>query len=293
MPGLTHGFVTGSGRQTQRWQRLVRHPALVIGGIIVSMVVLMALLAPALATHDPTKTALARRLEAPGQAGHLLGTDDFGRDVWSRLVFGARISLRVGLESVVIGLGFGLVAGLLAGFYGGSVDMVIGRVLDVILAFPGILLALAIVAALGPSLTSAIVAIGVTAIPRFALVTRGVVLSLREREFVLAARALGAPAGRILWREILPNTLSPVIVVASLSIATAILLEASLSFLGLGVSPPTPTWGSMIADGRAYMDSAPWIAGFSGLFIMVTVLGFNLLGDGLRDALDPRLRPPA
>lgn len=272
------------------WRRLLRHPPLVIGGVIVTAVILMALLAPTLATHDPIKTALTLRLKGPGQAGHLLGTDGFGRDVWSRLVFGARISLWVGLESMAIGLGPGLVAGLLAGFYGGSVDMVIGRVLDVILAFPGILLALAILAALGPGLTSVALAIGVTAIPRFALVIRGVVLSLREREFVLAARALGVPTGRILWREILPNTLSPTIVVASLSIATAILLEASLSFLGLGVSPPIPTWGSMIADGREHMDSAPWIAGFSGLFIMVTVLGFNLLGDGLRDILDPKLK---
>lgn len=262
---------------------------LMIGTSIVLLVVLAAVFAPQLATHDPNAQKLAHRLLPPLAEGHLLGTDNVGRDIWSRVVYGARVSLKVAFVAVSIGAGAGLILGLIAGYVGGWVDMVIGRVIDVIMAFPTILLALAIVAALGPSLTNSIIAIGVASTPRFARVIRGVVLSISERDFVHAANALGSSDTRIVLRHILPNVASPIIVLASLSTGTAILVEASLSFLGLGVAPPTPTWGSMITDGKQYMDLAPWISVVAGLAIMLAVLGFNLLGDGLRDALDTRL----
>jgi peptide/nickel transport system permease protein len=262
---------------------------LLIGASIVLLVVLAAIFAPFLASHDPNSQSLAQRLMAPGEAGHMLGTDNVGRDIWSRLVYGSRISLQVAFVAVSIGAGVGLLLGLIAGYAGGAVDMLVGRIIDVIMAFPTILLALAIVAALGPSLTNSIIAIGIASTPRFARVIRGVVISIREREFVNAANALGSSDLRIVLWHILPNVLSPLIVLASLSTGTAILVEASLSFLGLGVAPPTPTWGSMITDGKQYMELAPWISLYAGLAIMVSVLGFNLLGDGLRDALDTRL----
>jgi peptide/nickel transport system permease protein len=262
---------------------------LVIGASIVLLVVFTAVFAPQLASHDPNAQSLAQRLKPPGDNGHFLGTDNVGRDIWSRLVFGARISLRVAFVAVSIGAGGGLLLGLLAGYAGGWIDMLVGRVIDVIMSFPTILLALAIVAALGPSLTNSIIAIGIASTPRFARVIRSVVISVREREFVNAATALGSSDLRIVLRHILPNVVSPLIILASLSTGTAILVEASLSFLGLGVAPPTPTWGSMITDGKQYMDLAPWISVYAGLAIMVAVLGFNLLGDGLRDAFDTRL----
>jgi len=261
---------------------------LVIGGSLVILVVLAAVFAPVLATHEPTSQRLVHRLRPPGFEGYVLGTDNLGRDVWSRLVYGSRISLMVGGLAVGISVGIGLVLGLISGFMRGWVDMLIGRLFDIIMAFPTILLALAIVAALGPSLTNSIIAIGIASSPRFGRVVRGMVLSVREREYVHAATALGSSTWRILGLHVLPNVVSPLIVLASLGVGTAILVEASLSFLGLGVAPPTPTWGSMITDGKQYMDSAPWISIFSGLAIMVSVLGFNLFGDGLRDFLDVR-----
>ncbi|MCL4424927.1 MAG: ABC transporter permease, partial [Firmicutes bacterium] len=230
------------------------------------------------------------RLLPPGTQGHLLGTDDFGRDLWSRIIYGSRISLLVGLISVAIGLVVGSFLGIMAGYYLGWIDMLIGRVTDVLMAFPSILLALAIMAILGPSLTNVMIAVGITSIPRFTRVTRGSVLALREKAFVEAARGIGATNKRILRQHILPNILSPIIVMASTGIAGAILSEASLSFLGLGVQPPTPTWGSIINDGKQYLDIAPWIATFAGTAILLAVLGFNLLGDGLRDLLDPKLK---
>lgn len=270
-------------------KRFTSSKPLLIGLSIVVLVILSAAFAPQLATHDPNAQSLRDRLVAPGVKSHILGTDNVGRDIWSRLVFGARISLQVAFVAVSIGAGIGLILGLVAGYAGGWVDMVIGRIIDVIMAFPTILLALAIVAALGPSLTNSIIAIGIASTPRFARVIRGVVISIREREYVSAANALGSSDLRILARHILPNVVSPLIILASLSTGTAILVEASLSFLGLGVAPPTPTWGSMITDGKQYMDLAPWISVYAGLAIMLSVLGFNLLGDGLRDALDTRL----
>lgn len=270
--------------------RALRSAPMVAGAAAIAAVVAMALLAPVLVGHDPNKTNLLLRLKPPGWAGHLLGTDAFGRDIWSRLLFGGRVSLQAGVWAVVAGGGAGLVIGLMGGYFGGWIDTLLGRIVDVLMAFPAILLALAIVAALGPSLRNSVIAIAITLIPRTSRVIRGVVLSIRQREFVQAARALGGTPGRILVRHVLPNVLAPLIVLLSLGVGAAILVEASLSFLGLGVPPPTPTWGSMITDGKEYLDLAPWISAFSGLFIMVTVLGFNLLGDGLRDLLDPRLK---
>lgn len=272
------------------WKRLLRNPLVWVGGAIVLALVLIAIFAPLITTMDPVSQNLPKRLSPPGTDGYRLGTDAFGRDVFSRLVYGARISLQVGLISVTIGGVGGLFFGMLAGYFGGWLDMVMGRIIDVIMAFPSILLALAIVSALGPSLNNAIIAIGITTIPRFFRVVRGSVIQLRERDFVIAANALGAPDIWTMFRHIFPNILSPLIVVASLGIATAILVEASLSFLGLGVAPPTPTWGSMITDGKQYLDRAPWISIYSGGIIMLAVLGFNLLGDGLRDVLDPKMK---
>ena len=271
-------------------RRLKRSPLILTGGLIVLLVILMAISAPMLAPIDPTTQSLSDRLLAPGEKGHFLGTDEFGRDLWSRVVYGARISLEVGLVSVAIGLTVGGFLGILAGYFSGWVDMAVSRVMDVLMAFPSILLALTIMAVLGSSLTNVMIAVGITTIPRFTRVVRGSVLAIRGRAFVEAARALGTPEDRILIRHIAPNILSPVIVMASTGIAGAILAEASLSFLGLGVQPPTPTWGSIITDGKQYLDTAPWISTLAGVATMVAVLGFNLLGDGLRDLLDPKLK---
>lgn len=263
---------------------------MVIGAVIVVVVVLAALAAPLLATHDPNVQRLDQRLLAPGNGGHWLGTDEFGRDVWSRLLYGARVSLQAGVVAVAFGAVGGMVLGMLGGFFGGWIDMLVGRVFDVLMSFPNILLALAIVAALGPSLGNVIVAIGIATVPRFGRVMRGAVMSVRARDFIEAAEAIGTSGGAIMVRHVLPNVLSPLIVVATLGIATAILIEATLSFLGLGVPPPTPTWGSMINGGKQYLQLAPWISTTSGVAIMFAVLGFSLFGDGLRDLLDPRLK---
>lgn len=272
------------------WRRAWRNKPMVIGAVIVVVVVLAALAAPLLATHDPNVQRLDQRLLAPGNGGHWLGTDEFGRDVWSRLLYGARVSLQAGVVAVAFGAVGGMLLGMLGGFFGGWVDMLVGRVFDVLMSFPNILLALAIVAALGPSLTNVIVAIGIATVPRFGRVMRGAVISVRARDFIEAAEAIGTSGGAIMVRHVLPNVLSPLIVVATLGIATAILIEATLSFLGLGVPPPTPTWGSMINGGKQYLQLAPWISTTSGVAIMFAVLGFSLFGDGLRDLLDPRLK---
>lgn len=272
------------------WRSAVRNTPMVAGGVIVAVVVLVALLAPVLATHDPNAQQLGQRLMGPSTPGHLLGTDEYGRDVWSRLVYGARVSLQAGVVAVGVGALGGVLLGMLGGYFGGWVDMLAGRVFDILMSFPNILLALAIVAALGPSLTNTIVAIGIATIPRFGRVMRSAVISVRARDYVEAAEAVGSSSFAVMLRHIMPNVLSPLIVVSTLGIATAILLEATLSFLGLGVPPPTPTWGSMINGGKQYLQLAPWISTFSGLATMVAVLGFSLFGDGLRDVLDPRLK---
>ena len=258
------------------------------GGVIVLLAVL-AIAAPIVARHDPFGIDLINSLEPPS-AGHWFGTDIQGRDVWARLVFGARVSLSVGLVSQGIALPLGIILGLVAGYYGRWVDELVMRLADVTLAFPTLLLLIALVAALQPSLTVVFLTIGVVGWAGMARLVRGQVLVVRELEFVQAERALGARDSRIIMRHILPSVVAPVVIAATLGVAGAIMAESSLSFLGLGVQPPTPSWGSMIADGRDLyqLRHAPWTSVFPGLAIGAAVLGFNLLGDALRDALDPR-----
>jgi len=277
------------GRPAVLVGRLLRGHLAKVGLAVVAALVLAAAGAPWLAPYDPTEQALERMLEPPGRA-HLLGTDDLGRDILSRLLYGARVSLLVGVLSVGLSLGIGVMLGLVAGYRGGWVDEVVMRVMDGLLAFPALVLALAITAALGPSLKNALLAIGIVGIPGFARLVRGQVLSLRAQEFVEAARAAGGGDARIVLRHIVPGTLAPVVVHASLRVAFAVLAEAGLSFLGLGTQPPTPSWGAMLSAGREYLEMAPWLSVGPGAAIFVTTLGFNFLGDGLRDALDPRLR---
>jgi len=259
------------------------------GGGVVLLLIVLALAAPLVARHDPLGIDLVNSLEAPSGA-HWFGTDIQGRDVWARLVFGARVSLSVGLVSQGIALTLGVILGLVAGYYGRWVDELVMRLADVTLAFPTLLLLIALVAALQPSLTVVFVTIGVVGWAGMARLVRGQVLVVRELEFVQAERALGARDVRILIKHILPSVVAPVVIAATLGVAGAIMAESSLSFLGLGVQPPTPSWGSMIADGRDLyqLRHAPWTSVFPGLAIGAAVLGFNLLGDALRDALDPR-----
>jgi peptide/nickel transport system permease protein len=274
---------------------LARNQAALVGLAIVLAVAAAALLAAWIAPTDPTLQAIATRLRPPlwrGEDGVLavLGTDHLGRDILSRLIFGARISLVIGLSAVAVAGTIGTLIGLVAGYRGGRVDDLCMRLTDTMLAMPFILLALAVIAVLGPSLQNIIVVLGLTSWVSYARVVRGEVLTLRTREFVAAAQALGGGGGRIVFRHLLPNVLTPVIVIATLEVARMVILESALSFLGLGIPPPTPTWGGMLADGRAYLSTAWWLATFPGLCIMLTVLGINLLGDWLRDALDPRLQ---
>src|SRR5690606_9225696 len=230
------------------------------------------------------------QLRQPPSMQHLMGTDEIGRDILSRIIYGSRISLRVGLISVGIAAVGGVVLGLIAGYFGGAVDTVIMRVMDVLLAFPGILLSIAIVAILGPGINNVMIAVGIEAIPVYVRTVRGSTLTTREEDFVLAARASGASASRIIFRHILPNILAPVIVLGTLGVGIAILTAAGLSFIGLGAQPPQAEWGTMLATARVYLQSTPWLAIFPGATIMIVVLALNLLGDGLREALDPRMR---
>jgi peptide/nickel transport system permease protein len=257
------------------------------GLVLIGLLLVTAAIAPWVAPHSPIEQDLARRIEAPS-AEHLFGTDDFGRDLFSRVLYGSRISLAVGVVAVLLGLVVGGTLGLVAGYYGGAADLLLMRAVDVLLAFPAILLAIAVVAALGPSLTNAMIAVGITGIPVYARLVRGVVLQVKDLEFVTAARALGARDGRILFRAVLPSCLAPILVQSTLGLATAILDAAGLSFLGLGAQPPTPEWGAMLSQGRQLVLDAPWALTFPGLAILASVLGFNLLGDGLRDLFDPR-----
>jgi peptide/nickel transport system permease protein len=259
------------------------------GAYVVLALVAIAVLAPRLAPYDPIKVTPDSALRPPGRQ-HLLGGDTLGRDVLSRLIHGARISLRVGLVSVGIAAACGTTLGLLAGYYGRWTDLVVMRTIDLLLAFPNVLLALAIIAILGPSIFNLMIAVGISATPGYARLVRGSVLSAKENVYVEAAVAVGCSDRLIIWRHILPNVLAPVIILSTLGMAGAILTGAALSFLGLGVQPPTPEWGTMLSDGRNYLRKAWWITTFPGLAIMMTVLAINMLGDGLRDALDPRLR---
>ncbi|HVQ74214.1 MAG TPA: ABC transporter permease [Candidatus Binatia bacterium] len=275
--------------------RLARRRTALFGFLVVAAVVLIALLAPLISPFDPLEQDIGQRLRPPGwQDGqgrvHPLGTDHLGRDIAARIIFGSRIALLVGMSAVLISGVLGMLIGLLAGYFGGRVDDLLMRIADVQLAFPFILLAIAVIGVLGPSLRNIIIVIGVSSWVVYARVVRSEVLSIREREYVQAAIALGSRDGRILRRHVLPNTFTPWLVVATLDMARVIVIESALSFLGLGVQPPTPTWGGMLADGRVYLSTAWWLATFPGLAILVTVLGINLLGDGLRDTLDPRLK---
>lgn len=257
------------------------------GAVIVLMVTAIAVLAPWIAPHDPNTTNLRLR-NAPPSTQHLLGTDGLGRDLTSRVIWGARVSLRVGIVSVSVGLVFGVLLGLVGGYFGGRVDDLINAAMDFLLAFPAILLAIAIVAALGPGLNQVMTAVGIAILPNFARVTRSAVISLRNLDYVTAARSLGASHVRIIARHVLPNVLTPIVVLATLNAAFAIIMEAGLSFLGIGVQPPDATWGSILSEGRTSIQNAPWITMSAGVAISLTVLGLNLLGDGLRDLLDPR-----
>lgn len=269
--------------------RLLRNPVALAGGAVVILLVLVAVAAPYLAPYDPVQQDLAHSLVGPSLT-HLAGTDVHGRDIFSRIVHGTRISLRIGFLGMLLGCVAGVILGLVAGYYGGWADSLIMRLLDVQLAFPGLLVAICIIAIIGPGLENVIVAVGIFSVPLFARVTRGQILTLKEQEFILAARMMGAEDGRIMLHHLLPNAVAPILVLCTLRIATAILTAASLSFLGLGAQPPIPEWGAMLSDGRAYLAVAPHVATIPGLAILITVLAFNLLGDGLRDALDPRLR---
>ena len=270
-------------------RQLRRNRTAMIGGVILALEILLAIAAPIVAPYDPLKQNPRAALQAPSRE-HLMGTDDTGRDLFSRVIWGARISLRVGIISVLIGGGIGIALGVIAGFRGGWLDNVIMRCMDLLLAFPGILLALGIIAILGPGLTNVMLAVGISSIPGYTRVARGSTLALREREFVTSARSIGAKDGRIMLRYILPNVLPPLVVLATLGIAGAILTAAGLSFIGLGAVPPTPEWGAILTLGRKYINQAWWYTTFPGLAIMITVLGINMLGDALRDALDPKLR---
>jgi peptide/nickel transport system permease protein len=270
-------------------RRFLRNPIIPTGAMIIVLMVFVGTFAPYLAPYKPSKMYPRNRREAPNKE-FWLGTDRLGRDMLSRLIWGTRVSLVIGVLAVSVSLVIGLMIGMISGYYGGLLDEILMRIMDIIFAFPTLLLAIALIAVTGPSMRNIIFVVGIIRVPRFARILRGSVLSIKEKEFVEAARALSKSDIGIMVQHILPNCIAPLTVEASLSIATAIITESALSFLGLGVRPPTPSWGQMIADGRSELFTAPWIVIFPGLTIMITVLGYNLLGDGLRDALDPRLR---
>jgi peptide/nickel transport system permease protein len=268
-------------------RRLLHRPAAAVGLAVMVLFVVLAALAPWIAPYDPIATSFSTVRKAPS-AAHWFGTDEIGRDVLSRVVYGARASLLAGVVSVLISLSVGVPAGLLAGYAGGRTDMLISRITDALLACPFLILAIALAAFLGPSLTNAMIAIGISATPVFIRLTRGTTLAVKAEDYVLAARAIGNAPWRIAVRHVLPNIVPPLLVQATLAIAAAVIAEASLSFLGLGQQPPQPSWGSMLNTAKNYIDNAPWMAVWPGLSIFVLVLSFNLVGDGLRDALDPR-----
>jgi peptide/nickel transport system permease protein len=270
-------------------RRLARHPLIWLGGGIVTLLIAAGTLGGILAPYDPIAMDFSRRF-APPSFAHPFGTDDFGRDLLSRILHGAALSLRVALVAVGISSVAGVTLGVIAGYVGGWIDEVIMRAMDVLFAFPAVLLAITVMAILGRGIGNAMIAIAIVYAPIFARVTRGAVIAVRDHEFVTAARALGVGHARVMLRHVLPNALGPIVVQTSLSLAFAILAEAALSFFGLGSQPPEPSWGRMLAEGRGFLRQAPWMGIFPGVAIMLAVLGFNLLGDGLRDVLDPRNR---
>jgi ABC-type dipeptide/oligopeptide/nickel transport system permease subunit len=266
-----------------------RNSLSLIGTAIILLMILMAVFAPRLAPHDPDLPHLPDRLTGPS-ATYLLGTDQFGRDILSRIMHGARVSLVVGAGGTALAFILGVSLGSIAGYMGGMVDETLMRVMDLIMAFPYIVLAITLVVLIGPGMVNLILVIGVLRVPQFARMARSRVLSVKEQDFVIAGRAMGQREGWLLLRHILPNTLGPVLVLASLAVATAISAESALSFLGVGIQPPQSSWGTLLSDGRNYILHAPWMTTFPGLFLSLTILGYNLVGDGLRDALDPRTR---
>ncbi len=271
------------------WRRLLRRGTAVFGAVVVLSYVLLALAAPWIAPYDPIETSWSAIRQAPSWQ-HWFGTDDIGRDVLSRVIWGTQASLMAGVVSVSISLLLGVPIGVAAGLLGGWVDALISRLTDAFLACPFLILAIALAAFLGPSLTNAMIAIGISATPIFVRLTRAQVQNVKVEDYIEAARAVGNPPWRIAWRHVLPNVVAPLIVQSTLAIAAAVIAEASLSFLGLGQQPPAPSWGSMLNTAKNYVDNAPWMAIWPGLAIFLLVLAFNLLGDGLRDALDPRSR---
>jgi peptide/nickel transport system permease protein len=285
---MSEGLQERLGR-SDAWRRFLKNRLAVVGLVIVCGLVVAALLAPVLAPYDPSQQDLPAKRTPPG-ARFLLGADEFGRDILSRIIYGTRVALLVGTVAVGIALALGLTLGILSGYLGGAADTAISRALEVLQAFPYLLLAIAVVSALGPGVLNTTLAVGIWAMPAFTRIVRASVMSLKGLDYIQAARAMGAPTWVILLRHILPNFMPTLIVYSTLYMASAILVEAALSFLGLGVQPPTASWGLMVATGRDFMLSAPHITTIPGLAIMLAVLGFNLLGDGLRDALDPRLR---
>ena len=283
-----------SGLWKEAWARLRRNPGAIVGFILVGLFVTVAIFAPLIATHDPRAqdlAALGGRCCPGPSAENWFGLDELGRDEFSRIVYGARYSLLIGVVAVSVGLSFGLVLGAIAGYFGGAVDSVIMRLMDIMLSIPGLLLAIGIVAMLGPGLTQIMIAVGAVNIPIFARLLRGSILAQKENDFILAARSVGVPRRSILASHILPNSISPVIVQGTLAMATAIIDVAGLGFLGLGPQDPaTPEWGTMLTGTVRYLQTAPHLAIIPGVAIVVSVLGFNLIGDGLREALDPKLR---
>lgn len=292
LSGTLRGATQPVTERTGLWwtlRDLFRRRSAQIGGLIVLLLILMAVLAPWLAPYDPYEINVKDRLQPPNWT-HPFGTDDLGRDLFSRIIYGARTTIQTGVVVVFIAASLGSLIGLISGYYGGVVDLVIMRLIDIMLAFPYILLALAIVATLGPSLQNALIAIGVAYVPGWARFVRGNVLTIGKQEYVTAALATGTRARRVIRRHILPNVLSSIIVLASLDFPAAVLSTAALSYVGLGAQPPTAEWGALLTGARSYMRTAPWLVNFPGIAIFITMLGFNLLGNALRDTLDPKLR---
>ena len=280
------------GRRASRgwFRREWRNPIGMVGAAIVLLTILLAVLAPVVSPYDPSRQGMGRLVGPSGE--HLMGTDELGRDVFSRIVYGARVSLQVGAVSVILALIVGVTLGIVAGFYGGRLDDILMRLVDILFAFPSLVLAILIAGLLGPSRTNAMIAIGIVYAPAFARVIRGAVLGVMAEPYVESARVVGASDPRIMLRHLLPNIMAPIIVMTTVYLSTAILSEAALSFLGLGTQPPEPSWGGMLNAARRFMELAPWLAIFPGGAIMLIVLGLNFLGDGLRDILDPRIRTP-
>ena len=288
-PGLLANTRPASGLWRDAARRLLHDKAAIGGLIVVLILAVVAVLAPSIVPYPPNDQSFRIKLEPPSSE-HWMGTDEFGRDIFSRVLIGTRVALSVGISPVLIALVIGVTLGLIAGFYGRGIDQIVMRVIDILLAFPWLLLAIGIVAILGPGINNVVIAVAIVNIPAFARIVRGSVLSIKEKEYVEAARAMGQPDSRIIVRHVLANAWAPIIVLATLSIGQAIIYAAGLSFIGLGTQPPDADWGVMLTSGREYLRDAPWLGFFPGFAILVTVLAFNLFGDGLRDALDPRLR---